>query len=117
MGRGTKKVSVARCDLECPAPPSPLPHVNGAPAPPCSTSAADVIVRFTQRLLACEWEPGLAHVASAFVFTCRQMYNTCEGLHALRNYGLHDCIARAWRKVGTFASAWGVMWSREVHPT
>ncbi|XP_048841118.1 protein broad-minded [Brienomyrus brachyistius] len=66
-----------------------------------STSAAHVIVRFTQRLLACEWELGAAHVAGAFIFTCRQMYNTCEGLHALRAYGLHDCIARAWRKASS----------------
>ncbi|XP_023652961.2 protein broad-minded isoform X1 [Paramormyrops kingsleyae] len=68
-----------------------------------STSAADVIVRFTQRLLACECGPGVAHVAGAFVFTCRQMYNTCEGLHALRDYGLHDCIAQAWRKASSLA--------------
>ncbi|KAL2081912.1 hypothetical protein ACEWY4_021730 [Coilia grayii] len=68
-----------------------------------STSAAHVIVQFTQRLL-CREVRGLAgpdaHMAvcGAFIFVCRQMYNTCEGLQALRPYGLHGSIAATWRK-------------------
>uniref|UniRef100_A0A671QM44 Protein broad-minded n=1 Tax=Sinocyclocheilus anshuiensis TaxID=1608454 RepID=A0A671QM44_9TELE len=67
-----------------------------------SISAAHVVVQFTQRLLAkelhvfSELEIPPA-VSGAFVFVCRQMYNTCEGLHVLRPYSLHECIAKAWR--------------------
>ncbi|KTG32354.1 hypothetical protein cypCar_00003918 [Cyprinus carpio] len=66
-------------------------------------SAAHVVVQFTQRLLAkelhvfSELEIPPA-VSGAFIFVCRQMYNTCEGLQVLRPYSLHECIAKAWRK-------------------
>ncbi|XP_063079150.1 protein broad-minded isoform X1 [Engraulis encrasicolus] len=69
-----------------------------------STSAAHIIVQFTQRLLAMEVVGVLAGpdahmaVSGAFIFVCRQMYHTCEGLQALRPYGLHGCIAATWRK-------------------
>lgn len=69
-----------------------------------SISAAHVIVQFTQRLLAeellvfSELEISPA-VSGAFLFVCRQMYNTCEGMQVLRPYRLHECIAKAWRKV------------------
>lgn len=68
-----------------------------------------MVVQFTQRLLAkellvfSELEISPA-VSGAFIFVCRQMYNTCEGLQVLRPYGLHECIAKAWRKV-TFIHA------------
>uniref|UniRef100_A0A8C1MB48 Protein broad-minded n=1 Tax=Cyprinus carpio TaxID=7962 RepID=A0A8C1MB48_CYPCA len=67
-----------------------------------SISAAHVVVQFTQRLLAkelhvfSELEIPPA-VSGAFIFVCRQMYNTCEGLQVLRPYSLHECIAKAWR--------------------
>ncbi|KAG7460999.1 hypothetical protein MATL_G00204850 [Megalops atlanticus] len=71
-------------------------------------SAAHVIVQFTQRLLADEL--GVLSetdtppcVSGAFIFVCRQMYNTCEGLEELRPYGLHTCIARAWRKTSSLS--------------
>lgn len=38
-------------------------------------------------------------VKGAFIFVCRQMYRTCEGLQMLIPYGLHESIAEAWRKV------------------
>lgn len=69
-----------------------------------SISAAHVVVQFTQRLLAkelhvfSELEISTA-VSGAFIFVCRQMYNTCEGLQVLRPYTLHECIAKAWRTV------------------
>ncbi|KAJ8396241.1 hypothetical protein AAFF_G00021080 [Aldrovandia affinis] len=71
-------------------------------------SAAHVIVQFTQKLLAKELvmltesdaSPG---VSGAFIFVCRQMYNTCEGLQELRPYGLHECIARAWKKTSSLS--------------
>ncbi|MFT7802979.1 protein broad-minded [Arapaima gigas] len=68
-----------------------------------SISAAHIIAQFTNRLLAEDLSalPGLGTftgVAGAFVFVCRQMYNTGEGLQVLRPYGLHECIVGAWRK-------------------
>lgn len=68
------------------------------------TFAADVIVQFTLRLLADELFPlsesdVSRSLCGAFIFVCRQMYNTCEGLQILRPFGLHHAIAAAWRKV------------------
>uniref|UniRef100_A0A8C1GEF3 Protein broad-minded n=1 Tax=Cyprinus carpio TaxID=7962 RepID=A0A8C1GEF3_CYPCA len=71
-------------------------------------SAAHVVVQFTQRLLAkelhvfSELEIPPA-VSGAFIFVCRQMYNTCEGLQVLRPYSLHECIAKAWRKTSSMS--------------
>ncbi|XP_030201530.1 protein broad-minded isoform X1 [Gadus morhua] len=67
-------------------------------------SASHIIVQFTQRLLDKDlpslgrWEMSPA-VCGAFLFACRQMYNTCEGLQILRPYGLHSCIAAALKEV------------------
>ncbi|XP_017312018.2 protein broad-minded isoform X2 [Ictalurus punctatus] len=71
-------------------------------------SAAHVIVQFTQALLAkelraCEELQNSAAVKGAFIFVCRQMYHTCEGLQVLRPYSLHECIAQAWRKVSSLS--------------
>lgn len=41
----------------------------------------------------------LPAVKGAFIFVCRQMYSTCEGLQVLIPYGLHESIADAWKKV------------------
>uniref|UniRef100_UPI00398F1A84 protein broad-minded isoform X1 n=2 Tax=Pristiophorus japonicus TaxID=55135 RepID=UPI00398F1A84 len=66
-------------------------------------SAAQVIAEFTKRLLDGELptfastEPSSA-LKGAFIFVCRQMYNTCEGLEALMPYGLHESISKAWKK-------------------
>lgn len=70
----------------------------------CRTFAAHVIVQFTLRLLAGDLFPlGESDVSrslcGAFIFVCRQMYNTCEGLQILRPFGLHKAIAAAWQKV------------------
>ncbi|KAK0148832.1 Protein broad-minded [Merluccius polli] len=68
------------------------------------TSASHVIVQFTQRLLNKDL-PSLAQsemspaVCGAYLFACRQMYNTCEGLQVLRPYGLHTFIAAALKEV------------------
>lgn len=35
----------------------------------------------------------------AFIFVCRQMYSTCEGLEVLLPYQLHESVAEAWKKV------------------
>lgn len=70
----------------------------------CRIFAAQVIVQFTHRLLTDDLFPLSESDASrslcgAFIFVCRQMYNTCEGLQILRPFGLHNAIAAAWQKV------------------
>ncbi|KAM3602933.1 uncharacterized protein V6R79_013540 [Siganus canaliculatus] len=67
------------------------------------SAAAHIIVQFTLRLLNKEVyslsESDLFHpLCGAFIFVCRQIYNTCEGLQVLRPYGLHKAVAAAWRK-------------------
>uniref|UniRef100_A0A3B4AVZ5 Protein broad-minded n=1 Tax=Periophthalmus magnuspinnatus TaxID=409849 RepID=A0A3B4AVZ5_9GOBI len=70
------------------------------------TSAAHIIVQFTLKLLN-KQIPGLSDpevsysLCGAFIFVCRQMYNTCEGLQELRPYGLHKALATSWRQVTT----------------
>ncbi|KAM4522649.1 protein broad-minded isoform 1-T2 [Odontesthes bonariensis] len=70
------------------------------------TFAAHVIVQFTLRLLD-KGLPSLSEsdaphaLCGAFIFVCRQIYNTCEGLQLLRPYGLHKAIAAAWKKVSS----------------
>lgn len=70
----------------------------------CRTFAAHVIVQFTLRLLADELfalsESDVSRpLCGAFIFVCRQMYNTSEGLQILRPFGLHKAVAAAWQKV------------------
>lgn len=38
-------------------------------------------------------------VIGAFLYICRQLYNTCEGLLVLYQYELHKVVAEAWREV------------------
>ncbi|XP_044024857.1 protein broad-minded isoform X2 [Siniperca chuatsi] len=71
------------------------------------TFAAHVIVQFTLRLLDKELsllsESDMSHtLCGAFIFVCRQIYNTCEGLQVLRPYGLHKAVAAAWKKTSSF---------------
>ncbi|XP_017595230.1 PREDICTED: protein broad-minded isoform X3 [Corvus brachyrhynchos] len=67
-----------------------------------SLTAARVIVQFTKKLLHDNISllsgSELMSVKGAFIFVCRQMYRTCEGLQMLIPYALHECIAEAWRK-------------------
>ncbi|XP_062858509.1 protein broad-minded isoform X2 [Trichomycterus rosablanca] len=70
--------------------------------------AAHAIVQFTQALLdrelrACPELHASDAVKGAFIFVCRQMYNTCEGLQVLRPYNLHEGIAQAWRKASSLS--------------
>ncbi|XP_041043400.1 protein broad-minded isoform X4 [Carcharodon carcharias] len=65
--------------------------------------SARVIAEFTKRLLdgklptLASTEPSSA-LKGAFIFVCRQMYNTCEGLEVLMPYGLHESISKARKK-------------------
>ncbi|NWX90911.1 BROMI protein, partial [Nothoprocta pentlandii] len=66
-------------------------------------TAVHVIVEFTKKLLHDDISlpPGselLPMVKGAFVFVCRQMYRTCEGLQVLIPYSLHEAFAEAWKK-------------------
>ncbi|XP_038070180.1 protein broad-minded-like [Patiria miniata] len=38
-------------------------------------------------------------VAGAFLYVCRQLYSTCDGLLVLHRYGLHQQILNCWRQV------------------
>nr|XP_014349915.1 PREDICTED: protein broad-minded isoform X2 [Latimeria chalumnae] len=73
-----------------------------------SFSAAHIIAQFTKKLLD-EEIPALSEsetfpsLKGTFLFVCRQMYNTCEGLHVLISYGLHESIAEAWKKASLFS--------------
>ncbi|XP_026174854.1 protein broad-minded isoform X1 [Mastacembelus armatus] len=72
------------------------------------TFAAHVIVQFTLRLLDKELsslsESDTSHaLCGAFIFVCRQIYNTCEGLQVLRPYGLHKAVAAAWKKASSLS--------------
>ncbi|XP_033991612.1 protein broad-minded isoform X1 [Trematomus bernacchii] len=72
------------------------------------TFPAHVIVQFTLMLL----EKELSSLSDsdmsqtwcgAFIFVCRQMYNTCEGLQVLRPYSLHKAVAAAWKKTSSLS--------------
>ncbi|XP_063773307.1 protein broad-minded isoform X2 [Pseudophryne corroboree] len=68
----------------------------------CNTGA-HVIAQFSKKLLN-EDIPDLTEsdllpvLKGSFIFVCRQIYHTCEGLQVLTPYQLHDCIAGAWKK-------------------
>nr|XP_039247521.1 protein broad-minded-like [Styela clava] len=68
------------------------------------SAAAHVVAEFAQKAL-CGNLPSLSKrtqsylVTGSFVFVCRQMYNTCEGLALLQEYRLHECLARAWKQI------------------
>ena len=71
-----------------------------------SLCAASVIAEFAQKLLNDDLpsKPSsksnhLYAVIGAYVFVCRQMYNTCDGLLLLSRYNLHKAVAAAWRQV------------------
>ncbi|XP_064364999.1 protein broad-minded isoform X3 [Dromaius novaehollandiae] len=68
-----------------------------------SPTAVHVIVEFTKNLLhddisLLSGSELLPVVKGAFIFVCRQMYRTYEGLQVLIPYGLHESIAEAWKK-------------------
>ncbi|XP_030054422.1 protein broad-minded isoform X2 [Microcaecilia unicolor] len=68
-----------------------------------SVIGAHMIAQFTKKLLSediavLSESEMLPVLKGAFIFVCRQMYNTCEGLHVLIPYGLHESIAESWKK-------------------
>ena len=70
----------------------------------CRSSAAHIIAKFTKKALLGqlpkEAGPSPSHaVIGAYLYICRQLYNTCEGLLVLYPYELHRFTANAYRDV------------------
>ncbi|KAL7987794.1 hypothetical protein Chor_006713 [Crotalus horridus] len=68
-----------------------------------SLKGAHVIAQFTKKLLdedisVLSGSEMLPVLKGAFIFVCRQMYSTCEGLEVLLPYQLHESVAEAWKK-------------------
>ncbi|KAK3086457.1 hypothetical protein FSP39_018719 [Pinctada imbricata] len=66
------------------------------------SSAAHIIAKFTKKALIGDLprEAGPTPsktVIGAYLYICRQLYNTCEGLLVLYPYDLHTVVAEAWR--------------------
>ena len=74
------------------------------------SAAAHVVAEFAQRSLSGNLPAKNSpiqsyHVTGSFVFVCRQMYNTCEGLALLQEYKLHEYVAKVWKQVsGSFSN-------------
>ena len=64
-------------------------------------SPAHTIAKFAKKALLDRLPGGTPPKAaiSGFVFVCRQLYSTCDGLMVLNPYELHQCVANAWIKV------------------
>ncbi|XP_076773149.1 protein broad-minded isoform X3 [Arvicanthis niloticus] len=68
-----------------------------------SPTGAHIIAKFSKKLLEEDisifsGSEMLPAVKGAFISVCRQIYGTCEGLQVLLPYGLHESIAKAWKK-------------------
>lgn len=67
------------------------------------SSAAHFIAEFTKRAISGSLpedlsEPPSLAVTGAFLFVCRQLYGTTEGLRAIYSYDLHSSVAGAWQQ-------------------
>ncbi|KAI8790403.1 protein broad-minded [Biomphalaria glabrata] len=68
-----------------------------------SSSSAYLIAKFTRKALLNKFSnsslaPSNA-VTGAYLYVCRQLYNTCEGLFLLSQYELHKCIVDVWNSL------------------
>uniref|UniRef100_G1T6G4 Protein broad-minded n=1 Tax=Oryctolagus cuniculus TaxID=9986 RepID=G1T6G4_RABIT len=68
-----------------------------------SPTGAHIIAQFSKKLLdedisTFSGSEILPVVKGAFISVCRQIYGTCEGLQVLISYGLHESIAKVWKK-------------------
>lgn len=68
-------------------------------------SPAHTIAQFAKKALSDRLAGGTPSkaVISGFLFVCRQLYNTCDGLMVLNHYELHQYVANAWSKVSSDA--------------
>ncbi|BFZ12598.1 hypothetical protein BsWGS_15637 [Bradybaena similaris] len=67
------------------------------------SSPAHLIAEFTKRALSSDPSvspsPLSNAVIGAYLYVCRQLYSTCDGLLVLSHYELHTFIAQAWKKL------------------
>uniref|UniRef100_A0A8D0BTL6 TBC1 domain family member 32 n=1 Tax=Salvator merianae TaxID=96440 RepID=A0A8D0BTL6_SALMN len=68
-----------------------------------SSRGAATIIQFTKKLLnedisILSGSEMLPVLKGAFIFVCRQIYSTCEGLEVILPYHLHGSLAEAWKK-------------------
>ncbi|XP_012936761.1 protein broad-minded [Aplysia californica] len=67
------------------------------------SSSAHQIAEFTKKslsnTLSKSYVPPSNNVVGVYLYICRQLYNTCEGLFVLSSYELHNSIAQAWKQV------------------
>ena len=82
-------------------------HMYSHQSPPLCVSVVELVIK----LLTCITEQGACtdmflDIARAYLFVCRQLYNTHEGLWALYPLMLHDYIAKA-RSAATLNPALG----------
>ncbi|XP_071784786.1 protein broad-minded-like isoform X1 [Asterias amurensis] len=69
-----------------------------------SSAPIHTIAEFTKQALDGEFSSSLCtrpshNVTGAYLYVCRQLYSTCEGLLILNRYALHHHIAQSWRQV------------------
>jgi hypothetical protein len=64
------------------------------------SSAAHIIAKFTRKALLGEIPRAPSkNVIGAYLYICRQLYNTCEGLLVLYQYDLHNVVVGVWKQV------------------
>ncbi|ESO96909.1 hypothetical protein LOTGIDRAFT_231711 [Lottia gigantea] len=60
------------------------------------------ICEFTKRCLKKDLPPVITvpsrTVIGVYLYICRQLYITCDGLYSLHHYNLHSCVADAWEE-------------------
>ena len=66
---------------------------------PPRSAPVHTIVEFVVHSLSSKGPHISPQVTSAWLFVCRQLYNTGEGLMCLEPYHLHMHIASAWKTV------------------
>eukprot|EP00118_Oscarella_pearsei_P019053 m.199524 g.199524 ORF g.199524 m.199524 type:complete len:1322 (+) comp39573_c1_seq7:174-4139(+) len=79
-----------------------------------NSAPVHILAQFVLRALEGSLPSSVSHppsesVIAAYVFVCRQLYNTCEGLLILYPYQLHSHVAVAWRE--TVSAAGGLVHS------
>ena len=81
---------------------SAVPHVSRCLVSLSSSAPAHTIAQFTVCALQQSLTPPIpSAVTENFLFVCRQLYNTCEGLLVLKEYTLPKHIAAVWPQVSS----------------
>ncbi|CAG5121521.1 unnamed protein product [Candidula unifasciata] len=85
------------------------------------SSPAHLVAEFTKRALSSDLSrssslPSNA-VVGAYLYVCRQLYSTCDGLLVLSQYELHTSIAQAWKKLQVAEKSGGSAMSMKTYET